>query len=79
MDETRLLYLNRAIEGSPDAAVNFVLRGEYWLEAGEWEQATQDFEQALELAQSALATSEWGYLEQALVDRAEHGLRLITF
>lgn len=79
MDETRLLYLNRAIEGSPDAAVNFVLRGEYWLEAGDWEQATQDFEQALELAKSALATSEWGYLEQALVDRAEHGLRLITF
>ncbi|MCB9437923.1 MAG: hypothetical protein H6673_13185 [Anaerolineales bacterium] len=79
MNETRLLYLNRAIEGSPNAAVNFVLRGEYWLEAGDWEQATQDFEQALELAQSALVTSEWGYLEQALVDRAEHGLRLITF
>lgn len=79
MNETRLRYLDRAIEGSPDAAVNFVLRGEYWLEVGDWEQAAQDFEQALALANAALTTSEWGYLEQALVDRAEHGLRLITF
>jgi tetratricopeptide (TPR) repeat protein len=71
----RLRLLNRAIEGSPEAAVNYVLRGEYWLEMGNAEAARVDFEKAIEIEQVALARSDWGYLQQALLDRAEHGLR----
>lgn len=71
----RLHLLNRAIEGSPDTAVNYVLRGEYWLEMGDVQAALQDFERAIALEEVALAKSDWGYLEQALLDRAENGLQ----
>lgn len=73
---TRLHLLNRAIEGSPDAAVNFVLRGEYWLEQEDTERAIADFETAIKLAEAELETSDWGYVQQALIDRSQLGLRL---
>jgi tetratricopeptide (TPR) repeat protein len=72
----RLRHLNRAIEQNPDAAVNFVLRGEYWLALGVYTNAIQDFEDAIVLARQEWTFSEWGYLFQAMIDRAEQGLRL---
>lgn len=72
----RIHLLNRAIEGSPDAAVNFVLRGEYWLEQEDATQAIADFQTAIELAETELETSDWGYIQQALIDRSHQGLRL---
>ncbi|MBZ0319348.1 MAG: hypothetical protein K8L91_23260 [Anaerolineae bacterium] len=70
-----LRLLNRAIEQHPDAAVNYVLRGEYWLAADDREAAQADFEQAILLGMVELEASEWGYLQQALIDRARQGLR----
>lgn len=72
----QLRMLNRAIEADPAAAVNYVLRGEFWLQHGNSETAIADFEVALACAQRDLDASDWGYLEQALIDRATHGLRL---
>ena len=73
----RLLILNRAIERNPDAAVNFVLRGEHHMEIGSYSAAQADFEHALTLAEDELQASDWGYLQQALIDQAERGLRFI--
>jgi tetratricopeptide (TPR) repeat protein len=73
--EIRLRLLNRVIEQHPDAAVNYVLRGEYWLEQGDFQQAEADFLAAIVLGQAELETSDWGFLQQALVDRARQGLR----
>lgn len=75
--ELRLRLLNRAIEQHPNAAVNYVMRGEYWLAANQPEAARADFEQAILLGQAELETSDWGYLQQALIDRARQGLRQI--
>jgi tetratricopeptide (TPR) repeat protein len=75
--EIRLRLLNRVIEQHPDAAVNYVLRGEYWLEQGDFQQAEADFLAAIVLGQAELETSDWGFLQQALVDRARQGLREI--
>ena len=72
----RLHLLNRAIEGSPDGAINFVLRGEYWLEQEDAAQSIADFLTAIELAKTELETSDWGYVQQALIDRSQQGLRL---
>ncbi|MBI5928337.1 MAG: hypothetical protein HY862_03460 [Chloroflexi bacterium] len=71
----QLRLLNRAIEEHPDAAVNYVLRGEYWLMADNQQAAQADFEQAIELGSAELEASDWGYLQQALIDRARQGLR----
>lgn len=76
--DRRLRLLDRAIEGSPDTAVNYLLRGEYHLQHSRFDAAIEDFRQAIELEQANLAQSEWGYLEQALIDRATRGLQLAT-
>lgn len=73
--ELRLRLLNRAIEQHPDAAVNYVLRGEYWLEHDNLQQAEVDFSAAIALGMADLETSDWGFLQQALIDRARQGLR----
>lgn len=71
-----LAQLNRTINLYPDAAVNYMLRGEYWLKAGDLERAVSDLETAIELAQEELAKSAWEYREQAVIDRAQTLLRL---
>ncbi|MCQ3931101.1 MAG: hypothetical protein DPW16_11640 [Chloroflexi bacterium] len=73
--DMRLRLLNRAIEQHPDAAVNYVLRGEYWLATDDRAAAQADFEQAILLGMVELEASDWGYLQQALIDRARQGLR----
>lgn len=76
LDMRRLEKLNDAVAQNPKSAVNYVLRGETYLSAGEAELAAIDFEIALELAQKQFERDNWGLVSQALRDRAEHGLQL---
>jgi hypothetical protein len=77
VDETRLYLLNRAIERQPEAPSNYVMRGELLLARGDYEGARDDFEMAIELAETRAETANWGYINRALVDRAREGLRRI--
>jgi len=73
----RLLALNLAVERAPDAPVNYLLRGEYWLEHQRPSLAREDLEQALMLAQTQLDTLDWGYIYQSYIDRASQLLAYI--
>lgn len=73
-----LAALDEAIRLYPDAAINYVLRGEYWLRQRRPDQALPDFQQALRLAAAELAASDWGYREQAVADRAQAGYQQAT-
>lgn len=66
--------ISETIERYPDAPVNYLLRGEAWLSAGEIDRAAADFEIARALSARRLAQSAWGYVEQAYLDRAQVGL-----
>jgi hypothetical protein len=66
--------ISETIEQHPDGPVNYLLRAEAWLSAGEPECAASDFEIAQELAARRLSHSAWGYVEQAYLDRAMIGL-----
>jgi tetratricopeptide (TPR) repeat protein len=72
--EQRLHSLSRAIEDAPETPANYVLRGELYLEVGEYELAEADFQRGLELAAAEFETSDWGIMAQAMRDRAEAGL-----
>ena len=71
-----LTQLNRNINLYPDAAVNYLLRGEYWLKAGNLEQAIADLNEAMALGAIELEQSAWEYREQAVLDRTQTLLRL---
>lgn len=75
--EMRLADLNRAIAEHPDAAMNYVLRGELYLEVRDDQLARADFEQALALAAQEVETADWGIIAQVAQDRAAQGLRLL--
>ncbi len=74
----RLRLLSKKIEKLPDAPVNFVLRGELYLAAGETEKAAADFQKAITLAEQLDPELDWGYINTAYIDRAIKGLRQIT-
>ncbi|MCI0711980.1 MAG: hypothetical protein L0154_17635 [Chloroflexi bacterium] len=76
MTDHRLRQINDAIKRQPNRALNYVLRGEYWLKQREPYLAVDDFEMALEVAMHELAASDWDYREQTVIDRARRGLRL---
>jgi Tfp pilus assembly protein PilF len=71
----RLQALDLAIERAPDAPVNYLLRGEYWLEVGEVDLARQDLQMARDLAKGQAEASDWGYIYQSYHDRAEELLK----
>lgn len=73
--EARLRSLNQTIELYPDAASNYVLRGELFLNVGEYAMAEADFRMALTLAETQFEISDWGLVEQATRDRAQEGLK----
>jgi hypothetical protein len=73
--EARIEVLSLAIERYPDAAVNYVLRGEAWLGLGFPGNAREDFVAALELAGEAAESARWGYVERTVADRARERLR----
>jgi|FLYN01.1.fsa_nt_gi tetratricopeptide (TPR) repeat protein len=72
--EQRLRNLSLAIEKYPETPANYVLRGELYLDAGEYELAAADFRRALELASAQFEASDWGGIAQVMRDRAEAGL-----
>lgn len=70
---TRLQTLDDAIALYPEAASNYMLRGEVYLQLKHYELAILDFEQAIELAD--VENCDWGIVAQAIQDRALHGLK----
>lgn len=68
----RLRELNWTIETYPDAASNYVLRGELYARMHRDAAARADFEHALALIRED--DSRWGIIAQALQDRAVDGL-----
>ena len=63
-----------AIAAHPDSFTNYVLRGELYLQMGEYESALADFEIAQKLASEHLAVDNWGLVAQVMQDRALVGL-----
>lgn len=78
MQDRQLYELDFAVERHPDAPVNYLLRGEYWLRAGDAYQARADLEKARELAAELHKNSDWGYIFQSYSDRAEALLRWLN-
>jgi hypothetical protein len=63
-----LRALNLAIEIYPNAAANYLVRGDYFRQRRELILAAADYQQALELVNEELAESQWGFVAQALHD-----------
>ena len=70
----RVSHLSRTIESSPDSPTNYVLRGELYLETGDYTAAASDFRTALDLATARVENEDWGIIAQAMQDRAQEGL-----
>jgi tetratricopeptide (TPR) repeat protein len=70
----RITRLTRAIEFSPETPTNYVLRGELYLELGNYVAAAADFRDALELTTTQVAQEDWGVVAQVMQDRAQNGL-----
>jgi hypothetical protein len=75
--ENRIEILTEAIERDPEAAVNYVLRGEAFLQKNAENEAAADFNRALELAERQAEDADWGYIDRAVADRAREGLRRV--
>ncbi|MCC6617030.1 MAG: hypothetical protein IT320_26395 [Anaerolineae bacterium] len=73
----RLVALSQGIEQQPSEPGNYVLRGELYLALGDQARAAEDFEAALELAQAQLEHGNWGFVAQAVQDRALAGLEMV--
>lgn len=71
--DRRLAALDAAVQASPKAPANYLLRAELYARLGEDALALADFERAQALADSALAADRWGLINQALRDRAAAG------
>lgn len=67
--------LDRAIGRYPEAASNFVLRGELLLKRGQAERAKADFLNAYEITSARVADERFGFVAQMTQDRALDGLR----
>lgn len=76
-NRTRMYILTQAIETYPAAAINYLLRGELYLEIREQDLAQEDFKKALELAETQFDNDRWGLGSQAIMDRARRGLQRI--
>lgn len=72
----RFRQLSDRIETGPDSITHYVLRGELFIERGEYGRARADFEAALELAEAVDLNASWGLLEQVMRDRALQGIAL---
>lgn len=73
----RLDALNRAIDAAPDAAANYVLRAELFLQRGQVVLARADYTKALTLAEAQLDYARWGHVLQSIADRAREALRTL--
>jgi tetratricopeptide (TPR) repeat protein len=71
---TRLESLSHAVEMHPEEPANYVLRGEVYYQLREYALAETDFRRGLELAAEQVEANRWGFVAQALQDRALNGL-----
>jgi tetratricopeptide (TPR) repeat protein len=71
----RLLELDEIVALFPDTPMNYVLRGELYLEAGQAELALVDFRRGLEIASRKVESDSWGLVAQVAQDRAQLGLK----
>lgn len=70
----RLREVDGAIARNPEAAINYVTRGELLLQAGLPEAALADFQQGYLLANEEFQDADWGVVAQVTQDRALRGL-----
>ena len=61
----------------PESPVNYVLRAEVYTDLREYALAQADFQRAIELAQVQFELADWGFLDQAMRDRAVTGLEKV--
>jgi len=73
----RLRELSGEIEALPESITHYVLRGELFIERGEFERARMDFEAAVDIAEALDPNGSWGLLEQVMQDRALQGIELV--
>ncbi len=73
----RFRELSDEIEALPESIAHYVLRGELFIERGEYERARADFEAAVDIAEAADPNESWGLLEQVMRDRALQGIELV--
>lgn len=71
----QLAELTAHIEAYPEDPSNYVIRGEVYMEMREYALAAADFQQGYELAEAQFTTADWGFMAQALRDRALDGLK----
>lgn len=76
-EDDYLEELNQVIRANPKTAVNYVLRGELFLEMGEYQLAHNNFEQALEITEQEMREADWGIVAQVVQDRALAGLHKV--
>lgn len=76
--EWRMQQLDDAIEHQPNAAVNYLLRGELYYEAKQYNLARADFAQAKAFAVVQLEDERFGLAAQAIQDKAERYLQLLS-
>lgn len=73
----RFRELSDKIEALPESITHYVLRGELFIERGEYERAKADFEAAVDIAEALDPSQSWGLLEQVMRDRALQGIELV--
>jgi hypothetical protein len=71
----RLQEVDGAIARHPEAAINYLTRGELLLKAGLPEAALADFQQGYLLANEELQEADWGIVAQITQDRALRGIQ----
>ncbi len=71
----RLREVDGAIARNPEAAINYVTRGELLLRAGLPEAALADFQQGYLLANEEFLDAAWGVVAQVTQDRALRGIQ----
>ena len=76
--EQRLANLNRAVTQYPDAAANYLLRGELHAEMRRYDDAAADLQRVVTLAGDAYAARRWGVVAQTVRDRALYLLDEVT-
>lgn len=71
----RLREIDGAIARHPEAAINYVTRGELLLKANLPEAALADFQQGYLLAHEEFQDADWGVVAQVTQDRALRGIQ----
>ncbi len=77
-EKSRLEELTDAIKAFPNSPTNYILRAEVLYALRDYEASAQDFYTGWKLAREAAQTADWGYIYEALIERAEAGLHRLS-